>query len=52
MKWVKPEYKITEVNWAGKVLIGKKEGDRDKALEILNNWRAIHIFPLILFNLD
>ena len=49
MEWTKPKYKNSKVDLAGEVLILKKKGHIDTALDILNNWRAVHIFPLNTF---
>lgn len=52
MEWVKPRgYKKGEIDRAGNMLISdaSSEGEKNKALEILNNWRAIHSYPLHVF---
>ena len=52
MRFVKPEgYSKTKVDWAGTVLINEKssEEDKNKAIEILDNWRAIHRYPMHIF---
>ncbi len=52
MEWAKPEgYSKKRVDWAGNILINKtsSEEDRDKAICILDNWRAIHRYPMHIF---
>lgn len=51
MAWIKPEYSRSDVNRAGDVLINdtSSEEQKNKALEILDNWRAIHGYPLHIF---
>lgn len=52
MVWAKPRgYSRSRVNWAGEILISEKSSDEDvkKALDILDNWRAIHKYPLHIF---
>ncbi|MBI2137715.1 RelA/SpoT domain-containing protein [Candidatus Woesearchaeota archaeon] len=52
MEWVKPKgYSKGEINRAGDILISDNysEDERNKALEILNNWRAIHSYPMHVF---
>jgi len=52
MVWIKPkEYSKSKVDWAGDILINKTSSSdkREKALEILDNWRAIHRYPMHIF---
>lgn len=52
MGFVKPEgYSKNKVDWAGKILIDEtsSEEDKNKAIEILDNWRAIHRYPMHIF---
>lgn len=52
MRFAKPEgYSKKRVDWAGKILIDEtsSEEDRNKAIEILDNWRAIHRYPMHIF---
>ena len=52
MEWAKPEgYSKKKVDWAGNILINKtsSEEDRNKAISILDNWRAIHRYPMHIF---
>jgi len=52
MVWVKPKgYTKGRINFAGDVLINadSSEEDRIKAMEILDNWRAIHSYPMHIF---
>src|SRR3989344_7896748 len=48
MGWEKKKYTKSEVNNAGKILINDKSSDeeKDRALEILDNWRATHSYPM------
>lgn len=48
MAWAKPQYSREEVNAAGNFLIGKlsKVTEKDKAYDIINNWRSSHSWPL------
>lgn len=53
MAWKKPKYDKNELNKAGIVLkdsIGSEE-EIAKATVILNNWRAIHSYPLHIFQM-
>ena len=52
MVWAKPKgYSKSKVNWAGDILISGISSieEKDKALEILDNWRAIHRYPMHIF---
>ncbi len=52
MYWVKPKgYSKGEINRAGDILASDNysEEERNKALEILDNWRAIHSYPMHVF---
>jgi len=52
MAWVKPkEYSKGEINHAGEILISdnSSQEEKNKALEILDNWRAIHSYPMHIF---
>ncbi len=51
MPWEKLVYKRSEINWAGRTLreTAVSESDRDTALEILDNWRAVHSYPMHVF---
>lgn len=54
MQWAKPIHGSKgEIDLAGAVLIspGSSEEEKDKALEILNNWRAIHSYPMHVFKI-
>lgn len=48
MAWTEPEFSRNQVNRAGAALIGSgiSNDEFDIALEIINNWRAAHSFPL------
>ncbi|MEK6899653.1 MAG: RelA/SpoT domain-containing protein [Nanoarchaeota archaeon] len=49
MKWVVPAgYKKEQIDWAGNILVSNKPSkeDFDKAFDILDNWRAIHGYPM------
>ena len=52
MTWTKPKgYSKSKVDLAGETLISKTSlpEEKDKALEILDNWRAIHRYPMHIF---
>ena len=52
MKWTKPKgYSNSKVDWAGSVLISDTTDpqETDAALDVLDNWRAIHKYPLHVF---
>lgn len=52
--WVKPEYTKEEINWAGRVVAGKKRPSKveeEKAGLIFENWRASHSYPLHTFQI-
>lgn len=53
MAWAEREYTDEEVDRAGDILIGKQEittlDDYFEAVNIINNWRASHYFPLNTF---
>jgi len=52
MEWIKSEgYSKKKVEWAGNILINKasSEEDRNEAIRILDNWRAIHRYPMHIF---
>jgi hypothetical protein len=44
--WTSPKFPKGRVDWAGDVLLGDIEGDLNAALEIINNWRSSHSYPL------
>jgi ppGpp synthetase/RelA/SpoT-type nucleotidyltranferase len=50
MKWAAPQYERLEVNAAGRLLISNdatmSTSDRDDMLQVINNWRSAHGFPL------
>jgi ppGpp synthetase/RelA/SpoT-type nucleotidyltranferase len=49
MEWAKPQYSRQEVNWAGSYLVSDvevKEDEFDHAIDIVNNFRVAHAFPL------
>lgn len=49
MEWAKPQYSRKEVNWAGSSLVSDvelKEAESDHAIDIVNNFRVAHAFPL------
>lgn len=54
MAWVKSKgYSKEFVNRAGDILISDKSSDeeKNKAMEILDNWRAIHSYPMHVFKI-
>lgn len=48
------KYSIAEVNKAGDILrlAGSNEQQTDSALEILDNWREVHSYPLHIFQVN
>jgi ppGpp synthetase/RelA/SpoT-type nucleotidyltranferase len=53
MAWAKLKYEKHKINWAGKILSsGKSTSDEiNEALNILDNWRAVHAYPLHVFQI-
>jgi len=54
MYWAKPKgYSKERINRAGNILISDTSSDEEKneALEILDNWRAIHSYPMHVFKI-
>jgi ppGpp synthetase/RelA/SpoT-type nucleotidyltranferase len=54
MKWREPKgYNSKEIDWAGEVLINDNHTaeEYNKAFEILDNWRAIHSYPMHVFKM-
>lgn len=53
MGWATPQFSKKQVNAAGKVLIDPDASvfDQSKALQVINNWRASHNFPLNTFQI-
>jgi ppGpp synthetase/RelA/SpoT-type nucleotidyltranferase len=53
MAWPKPKgYSKSKVDWAGRVLSSETpitDKEKELALDILDNWRAIHRYPLHIF---
>ena len=51
MEWTKPEFSRQEVNTAGRTLIEEHPSKEsiERALHIINNWRASHALPLNTF---
>ena len=54
MAWVRPKgFSKGEINRAGEILVSEdsSEDEKSKAPEILDNWRAIHSYPLHVFKI-
>lgn len=53
MAWEKLKYSKREINDAGEILRNDRSSDeeRDKALDVLNNWRAVHSYPMHIFQM-
>ncbi|MBI2630286.1 RelA/SpoT domain-containing protein [Candidatus Pacearchaeota archaeon] len=53
MVWARLKYSKKEINWAGKMLTENHSSKEDieKAFEILENWRAVHAYPLHVFQI-
>jgi (p)ppGpp synthase/HD superfamily hydrolase len=60
MEWTVPAYKRGEVDLAGRLLVKIMKGIRDNpdqwdpdewygTLDVINNWRAAHAYPLNIF---
>jgi ppGpp synthetase/RelA/SpoT-type nucleotidyltranferase len=51
MLYERLKYNKLEINNTGRILIKENISDkeRDKALEILDNWRAVHSYPMNIF---
>src|SRR5712691_3370403 len=55
MAWSKPEYSKSEVNRAGDIFRAHEDArteDLAWALNVINNWRSSHSFPLNTFQND
>lgn len=48
VKWEIPRYSKKQINYAGKIISDQELtfGDRRQVLDIINNWRASHAYPL------
>jgi hypothetical protein len=53
MTWERLRYNKQEINLAGRTLINLKSSDeeKDKAIDILDNWRAVHGYPMHIFQM-
>lgn len=53
MPWINPRYTHAEVNHAGDILINEASSQEqvEQALEILDNWRASHSYPMHVFKI-
>lgn len=53
MTWEKLKYSKYEINNAGRILTDTNSTteNKDKALEILDNWRAVHSYPMHVFQM-
>ncbi len=53
MAWEKLKYAKSQINDAGKILANDNspEEEKGRALEILNNWRAVHSYPMHIFQM-
>ena len=47
-EWARPIYSKKQINKAGQIIANSdsSQEDRNNALEIINNWRATHAYPL------
>ena len=52
--WKKPEYTKKQINKAGKTIIDQNasEEERMHALEVIDNWRAAHAYPMHTFAIN
>lgn len=53
LPWTEPRFSRSEVNWAGRIISGPREdtAELEQALEIVNNWRSSHSYPLLRFRI-
>lgn len=53
MTWARLKYSKQEINRAGKILITPKSSkeEKDTAINILDNWRAVHGYPMHIFQM-
>jgi len=53
MAWETLKYSKLQINTAGKILVNDMSSDeeKDKALKILDNWRATHSYPMHVFQM-
>ena len=51
-EWARPIYSKKQINKAGQIIANSNSSqeDRNNALEIINNWRATHAYPLHVIN--
>lgn len=51
-EWARPIYSKKQINKAGQIIANSdsSQEDRNNALEIINNWRATHAYPLHVIN--
>ena len=51
-EWARPIYSNKQINKAGQIIANSdsSQEDRNNALEIINNWRATHAYPLHVIN--
>jgi ppGpp synthetase/RelA/SpoT-type nucleotidyltranferase len=54
MTWVAPKgYSRNKIDYAGEILVSNaySEQEQEEALEVLDNWRAIHSYPMHVFKI-
>ncbi len=53
MVWEKLNYTKQEINSAGKILIDNQSSkeEKDRAIDVLDNWRAVHGYPMHVFQM-
>src|SRR5665647_660754 len=53
MTWAEPQHSRSKVDKAGDILISdlRSPNDEEWALQVINNWRASHSFPLNTFQM-
>ncbi len=53
MAWIKPRYSKSEINRAGEIISKDTSSPEEieRALGILDNWRAIHSYPMHVFKI-
>lgn len=50
MTWAEPKYSKNVVNKAGNFFRGEKTMSEEDALKVFDNWRAVHSYPMQVFN--
>jgi hypothetical protein len=53
MAWIERQYSKGQIDAAGRALITLPQGDpaRERAIEIVDNWRSCHAYPLLIIKM-